>query len=968
MKCKKLITGIIGISLLFALCLPNMAFAKKTEDFTLRVGYWPGYGMTEDESGRISGYAYEYMKEIAEFNNWNVEFISCGWTEGLTLLSQGKIDTFGPLEKLPEREALYAYPSWSMGEEYGALYARADNNSVFYDDPKSIGGKVLGTMENNYFSADLEEYCRENQISPQIVTMDSAKKLDAALTDGSIDLRVTGSLLLPADSKLVLRFDTKDFYYPTTKGNTYVLDGLNKALAYIQTENSFYNARLYDKYYTRLGAGIEAFTAGEADFIRKAPVLRIGYKDADMPIEYYDEKTHEPMGISIDLLREIERYSGLRFEFVELSTFEQGRELMDKGELQLISGLIGSEDFAELYNLTETDALMQNSQVFIMRQGALLLTRGVVMALPETAKGIWHHMEDYYPETVIKSYPDITACLEAVKAGDADLTVMSAYAANRDLKSQKYFNLTVNNMRHGDISICLGALPDSDPALISVLNKSITAIPEAVRSQIVYKHTIGQVYKPTPHDLIRYNLPLLCVGFIAFFTILYVFSLRSRRKLNALAFYDQLTGEMNLTRFKMEAQKLMDRRGKNYVLIVMDIDKFKAINGLYGYEFGDKILILIAKTLRTLLPADTLFCHGVADKFDLFLEYEDESGIAEWFDTIARKLTAAVASSYTGCNIALCGGACIILPEDSNIISVIDHANIARKQVKSFHQNGLCFYKKSMSDELNQIRTIENNMMASLKNGEFVPYLQPKIDLSTHRIAGAEALVRWQHPEKGLIPPNDFIPLFEENGFILDLDFYMLEQICALLERWKREGRTFFPISVNLSRRHLFHTDTVMMLSDIVAKYDVDPSFIEVELTESAFDNCNVAAINVLFDALHSSGFTVSVDDFGAGYSSLSLLKDLPIDVLKIDKSFFDCHEGHIDDKAVILLESVITLSHRLYIKTVSEGVETDQQIDLLAQLGCDLVQGYYFAKPMPVAQLETILESGDLFVKAEEY
>lgn len=968
MKCKKSITGILCISSLFALCLPNTVFAEKTEDYTLRVGYWPGYGMAEDESSRLSGYAYDYMKEIARFNSWNVEFISCGWTEGLGLLSQGEIDTFGPLKKSPEREALYSFPLWSMGEEYGAVYVRADNNTVFYDDPKSLDGKVLGTMGNSYYSGAMEEYCRKNQISLQTVTMDSAKDLEEALIDGSIDLRAVGSILLPEDSKLVLRFDTKDFYYPTTKGNTYVLDGLNKALAYIQTENSFYNAHLYDKHYTRLGAGIEAFTVEEAEFIRKAPVLRIGYEDGDVPIAYYDEKTHEPMGISIELLREIENYSGLRFEFVKLSNFEEGQQMMKSGELQLISGLIGSEDFAELYDLTETKPLMQDNLVFIMQQGASFGTSGVVMALPETAKGIRHHMEDYYPETEIKSYPDSSACLEAAKAGKADLTAMSAYTANKELKNQRYFNLTVNNMRYGDISICLGALPGSDPDLISALNKSIMAIPDEVRNQIVYKHTIGQTYKPTFYELVIYNIPLLCAGLIVFFAILYVFSMRSRKKLNTLAFYDQLTGEMNLTRFKMEAQKLMDRGGRNYVLIVLDIDKFKAINDLYGYEFGDKILMMIAKMLRALLPADTLFCHGVADKFDLFLEYTEESEIAEWFDTIARKITAAISSSYTGCNIALCGGACIVLPEDSNIISVIDHANIARKQVKSFHQNGLCFYTKSMSDELNQIRIIENNMMASLKNGEFVPYLQPKIDLSTHRIAGAEALVRWQHPEKGLIPPNDFIPLFEENGFILDLDFYMLEQICALLERWKREGRPYFPISVNLSRRHLFHTDTVMMLSDIVAKYDVDPSLIEVELTESAFDNCNVAAINVLFDALHNSGFTVSVDDFGAGYSSLSLLKDLPIDVLKIDKSFFDCHEGRIDDKAVILLESVISLSHRLYIKTVSEGVETDQQIALLAQLGCDFVQGYYFAKPMPVAQLEKRLEAGYLFEKAEEY
>ncbi|MEG2088281.1 MAG: EAL domain-containing protein, partial [Angelakisella sp.] len=576
------------------------------------------------------------------------------------------------------------------------------------------------------------------------------------------------------------------------------------------------------------------------------------------------------------------------------------------------------------------------------------------------------HIAEQYPKVPVQLYRDTESCLDAIINGQNKWTVLNTMTAERMLKAHEYQNLGANEMTNGEISICFGVPLNADPTLLPVLNKSIAAISDSTRKQIVYEHTISQPYQPTTREILYYNLPAFSVGVIVLLVGLYLFNLYSKKKLNQLAYYDTLTGEMNLNRFKLEAQKLMGRPGRQNAVMVVDIDKFKAINDLYGYEFGDEMLILLAKTLRGAMPSGTILCHGVADKFDCFFEYHGDMWMNERFACLAQAVKQAIAEQMPSCNIVLSAGVCVIQPTDHNIISIIDHANIAAKQIKSYHESSFAFYRQSMSDKINQTRAIENSMSDALQNGEFVVYLQPKIDLATSRIAGAEALVRWQHPRHGIIPPIEFIPLFEENGFIVSLDFYMLEHVCRMLERWKAEGRTLFTVSVNLSRRHLFMADTAQRLSDIVKKYDVNPQFIEVELTESAFDNCDIESINALFYELHRRGFTVSVDDFGAGYSSLSLLKDLSIDVLKIDKSFFDCAQSCATNKMDILLESVISLSRRLNIKTVSEGVETVQQVNLLLQLGCDLVQGYYFARPMPVQQLEQLLEGGDLFGAAE--
>lgn len=732
--------------------------------------------------------------------------------------------------------------------------------------------------------------------------------------------------------------------------------------AEIQKENSYHNIKFYEKRDEPHGGDKKSFTAEEAAFISHAPVLRVGYESTGKPMEYYDEESQSAKGISIDLLKKISAYSGLRFEYVKTDSMEQALQMINNGEVQMVSGLIACAQFAEVYRLEPTDPLIGNSLVFITKQGRNIEHTQATAAIPEKWVGICHHMEENYPDIRIESYSNIEDCLAAVNNGQADLSVLNAYSAEKALKAYRNRELIANSMSKGNIAICLGTALDADPLLHTVLNKSIASIREQDRKQIVYQHTISLPYEPSYFELIQYNIPALFIGIMIFVAILFLFSLHSRKKLNDLAFRDPLTGEMNLNKFKLEAQKRMNRADKANALMVVDIDKFKSINDLYGYEFGDQLLVLVAKALRKSLIPGAIICRGQADKFYLFFEFISIEWFIKQFEILSDNVKNEVIQNMPACNIILSSGVCIIQPQMGNIISMIDRANIASKQVKTYHESCFAFYDQSMYDRLNQTRMIENNMSASLKNEEFVMYLQPKIDLITKRISGMEALVRWQHPEKGLIQPNDFIPLFEENGFIVNLDFYMLEQACKLLERWKQEGRKLLSISVNLSRRHLFHADTVRLLHSIVSKYDVEPSLIEVELTESAFDNCDVQAINILFEALHDKGFTVSVDDFGAGYSSLSLLKDLPIDVLKIDKSFFDCHRNSETDKTEILLESVISLSRKLNIKTVSEGVETQQHVDLLVKLGCDLVQGYYFAKPMPVPQLETLLDSEDLF------
>ncbi|MDX5679651.1 EAL domain-containing protein, partial [Clostridioides difficile] len=284
--------------------------------------------------------------------------------------------------------------------------------------------------------------------------------------------------------------------------------------------------------------------------------------------------------------------------------------------------------------------------------------------------------------------------------------------------------------------------------------------------------------------------------------------------------------------------------------------------------------------------------------------------------------------------------------------TIMDRANTARKTIKGGHKNSFAFYDKEMHKKILKEKEIENSMVDALNNGEFIVYFQPKYSLSDYQIIGAEALVRWDNPQKGLIPPIEFIPVFERNGFIVNIDFYVFEEVCKKIREWMDEGQKVVPISVNLSRMHFVNSNFIEEFKLIVDKYKIPTRLIELELTETAVLD-NIEGLLDTMNNLKEKGFVISMDDFGTGYSSLNLLKELPVDILKLDRAFFTEKDESNNEKIVI--SNVIKMAKELKMKVISEGVETISQVEFLKQIGCDMVQGYLFSKPMPVKEFEKI-------------
>jgi diguanylate cyclase (GGDEF)-like protein len=433
---------------------------------------------------------------------------------------------------------------------------------------------------------------------------------------------------------------------------------------------------------------------------------------------------------------------------------------------------------------------------------------------------------------------------------------------------------------------------------------------------------------------------------------------------------DPLTGCDSFLRFSRKIQRVLENpeAGERYALVSLDIMKFRTVNDLLGHDGGDEVLRQLAELLRQNLQPDEFITRMYASSFYITMHYKDESELIHRIEDIINDTYYQITQART----ALAIGIYKIDDLTLKLRTMLDHADLAHKTASRGTESAYAFFDSRMLSKIREEKGIEDVMEQALEGREFKVFLQPKFHLrDRRRVVGAEALIRWQRDGK-LISPGSFVPLFEKNGFIKEIDHYVFEEVCKLQKFWleraleqvnkrgaKVAGISFIEssipiISVNMSRVNMQLPSFVQDLVDICDKYELPTKYIEIEITESvAFDDSDT--LTRVFRELKENGFSVSIDDFGTGYSSLSMLKDLPIDVLKIDRAFLT--DSGKNKRAAQIIGAVIQLSMQLGIHTICEGLETLEQADLLTSLGCDMAQGFYFARPMPVPDYEALLQ-----------
>ena len=427
---------------------------------------------------------------------------------------------------------------------------------------------------------------------------------------------------------------------------------------------------------------------------------------------------------------------------------------------------------------------------------------------------------------------------------------------------------------------------------------------------------------------------------------------RFQRFTQILMDHDRLTEAWNYNRFLSEGRKRLKNAPLLQAIVTMDIKNFKVINANYSYETGNDILVGISSLLSNFTGGGECFARIEADKFALLLEYQTVNGLQHRLDQLLRRVEQIPREEKKDFSISCIMGVCLVEPGDTEMSILVDHANMARKALKDYHKSIYSFYNREAERKFAKERELAFRMKRAAENEEFVVYYQPKVDLPRKRCIGFEALVRWKMMEGQMIPPDEFIPLFEKNGFITELDLYVFERVCRLIKSWKDSGRAPYPIAVNISRIHLTKTDFLEELEQIAGKYGVESRYLELEITESAFLN-NPGEILEVARRIKERGFVLSMDDFGTGYSSLSLLKDLPVDIIKLDKEFF---QKRLNDREKIIIANVIHLAHELDIQVISEGIETAEHEAFLTEIGCNLAQGYRYGRPAPIGEFTDLM------------
>lgn len=427
----------------------------------------------------------------------------------------------------------------------------------------------------------------------------------------------------------------------------------------------------------------------------------------------------------------------------------------------------------------------------------------------------------------------------------------------------------------------------------------------------------------------------------------YLLHLHSQERINYVSQIDALTNTYNLNAFLGHTDEILsENTDKSYAVIYTDINQFKLINDNYGYRSGDRILIALASILQKAGDEDSVVARITGDKFVALYSYDTTEELTNIAKTIVYESKRIRRNEDDYYKLVLMIGIYPIVSGDSAIIAV-DRANIARKNVEDYHLCNYKFYDESMHNVLIEQKDIEDSMEDALHNHEFEVYYQPKFDIHTKEVMGSEALVRWSR-HSGMIPPVRFIPLFEENGFIVPLDYYVLDSVCASLRKRMDAGQKVLPVSINFSRVHLSTDVLPVVIKATLERYNIPANLIEIEITESALVAIEDYQLNILH-SLRNLGCVLAMDDFGSGMSSLNALRNLPFDVLKIDRDFL--YSNSTSERERIVLSNVVRMAFDLNMKVICEGVETEEQEAFLKQIGCRFAQGFLYARPLAEEQ-----------------
>ncbi len=949
----------------FATFFSSGAFAADRGE-TVLVGAAPNFGIYKIGSD-YNGVGYDFLSAISRFTGHKYSFVEGTEEELVQMLLDKKIDII-PCVSESEWEIYRnisdeadnsgaSLTDFSMLAKFSAVYTYdfSRKNEICYDDIESLNKARIGYLaeDESKFFKDGKFVCGEIS-GAEFILYNTEDQLRSDLRAGRIDAVVKESLRVWDNEKIVYRFGMEESYFLVSSGDKELAAQINDAMYNIYTLDPQYPAAVYDRNLAMYGAQKYAFSKEELAYIEAHPEITVAYNENADLIEFYDTGYDMISGLTGSVIEMVEDYSGLKLNVVTCETLADCVKMLESGEADVICGNANAASMANFGNYYTTLPYNRSPIVTAGHSDTVLGDR-MKLAVPENSADIVKYMKKLYPAASFLPYDNVELCMEAVRRGEADAVCAGAHEIIY-LKNGGYDDMDILN-------VCAGFHTDSmvthhNTPLCAILEKSLLQISYNSATVTAYNNMTAMGYESMSLNRFvdKYSWLILSIFIIVLLCIILLILLAVVRN-NRAAETDPLTGGRSKGKYIDDTRKMLKKSiPEKWAVVLFDIDKFKYVNDSLGYQEGNRMLERLYKTLGDHLDDDEIFARISDDNFACTVHNATDNELITKIHRVFNEFERRNAL-FVKYPVLFSAGVCrfeecIDKNGGIDINAALDRCTIAKKTLKGLHESSIAFYDGKIRDRALREKDYESVMPAALKNHEFQCYLQPKYGTKSKHIEGAEALIRWNSSEYGFIYPDSFIPLSEKNGFVVELDFFILEEVCKAMKRWISQGRTPVVVSVNQSRLHINYDDYIWRLREIVDKYEIPYEYIELELTESVFSD-NTELMLKIMNKLHEIGFKLSIDDFGSGYSSLNILKDIPADVVKIDREFFNGTVNSAKGRAVI--STVVDLAKNLNMEVISEGVETGEQVEFLKQIDCAMVQGYYFAKPMPMNAFEEL-------------
>ncbi len=870
------------------------------------------------------------------------------------MLEDGRLDFIDACVYTEERAKNIAYSDISSGSGNRAVIVNIDNDKFTPNDFVNYNGIKIGVVDEPFWIDSINKFAEENGFSPQIVKFNSYTEKFKAMDDGKIDAVLTMSLQKNSKHKILFEFDKTDYYFAVNKNNTKLMAELNDAMRNIILDDETYFSRVYNKYYEKKKNNVFFLTESEKEFVQNNKTIKASASNNRNPLSFFDEKG-EYNGIVKDIILKAASKAGFNVEFEPSESYKDNFKKLWQGDIDIICEFFYDYGWAERNGVKMTQPYIEYLQYSAVANKDVDIDNEKNLKVAYVDNYFFNEkfLFTKFDKSQMILFDTEKECIEAVDSGEADITYISTYVSEKLLRDNNYYNISMATYPEVGHSVCIGIGKDTDIRLLTIFNKAINSIDDDEIKNIIDKYTMFQKENVSFKTFIERNaLFFICILLFAIIVIVVAFTyiFKIKKKYNEtifkLAYIDRVTGIWNKNKFISEATKKIEKNDfeeNKFSLVSFDVSNFRVVNNHYGKFVGDRVLKFISNNLINELVYGGIAARVNMDNFIAMVPISEHQTGLEFLKNMTEK-TKFYEESGVALKLNFHCGVYVITDKNISIDNAIDMAEIARKEAKSARNDKVVLFNKKMEDKIIRYKEIEERMEPALAEREFVVYYQPKVDMETERIIGAEALVRWISKEKGFMNPSDFIPVFEKEGFIIELDFYVLEEVFKIIKEWIDNEKNPIPISVNQSRVHLSNPYYIERLKNLINKYEIPTNFVELELTESLFMDIDLALETV--KKIKDLGFSVSVDDFGSGYSSLNMLKSMPIDVVKIDKEFLN--ESENSQKAQKIISKIVEMAKELDMNVICEGVEKVEQADFLKSIGCYYAQGFLYAKPMP--------------------